>query len=273
MQDSPLFFISRLGGTHMDDEKSLDELYELGTRETDEAADATADTIPDDDSDLLGQADADESASTPTNQFDIESLYPQFVERFQKEIVPQIQSQAVEEAMRRVKQGNKARDEQIKLQLAPLVDHLKRLEGQGLYTREDSARDEAEQREQQNVAAETRQRWLAQQQAPVPSEQRPIWQASTEARMNQILEQSGLLDTDAELQTVPLSITHPDPNEAVDYFRVKVESAVKAKQQRLQASAKPRPMIDMGTGGGAGQGNSLAGIEDTDQLWEMAQRA
>jgi hypothetical protein len=90
--------------------------------------------------------------------------------------------------------------------------------------------------------------------------------------MNQMLEQSGLTDQDPELANVPLKVTHDDPNEALDYFKVKVESAVKEKQQRLQTGAKPKPFIDMGTGGGAGAVNPLAGIEDNDQLWDMAMK-
>lgn len=278
-------------------EQSLDELWEKGkTGETDEPLVATDESIPDDDSDVLGdepqapETDA-ANAGAPAGQFDLESLFPQIAERFQKEFAPQIQSQAVEEAMRRMKQSQKARDEQIKASLAPLVDHFKKLEQQGLYTREDSQREyaaaykavasETEAKEHAQQEAELRQRWLqtqqggsipAQQQAPVPSE-RPIWQASTEARMNQILEQSGLSESDPEWASVPLSITHPDPNEALDYFRTKVASAVQERQKRLQASAKPKPMIDMGTGGGAGASNPLAGIEDTDQLWELAMRS
>jgi hypothetical protein len=269
----------------MDEERepTTDELWDQHTSETDEAVVATTDDIPDDDSDLLGNDDA-ETPSPVAPAFDVEAYYPQFVERFQREVAPQIQSQAVEEAMRRMKMSNKQRDENIKAQLAPLVDQLKELEEQGVYTREDSQRayakryqsvaSETEARERAQQNAETRQRWLQSQaqQTPVPSE-RPIYVTSTEARMNQILEQSGLSENDPEFKSVPLSITHPDPNEAVDYFKVKVESAVKARNQRLQTNAKPKPFIDMGTGGGAGQGNSLAGIEDLDQLWEMSQRS
>lgn len=291
------------GGNNMDDseitqeqEQSLDELWAKGkTDETEAVVDATTDPLPDDDSDLLGdepQTEADAAnVGAPAGQFDLEAYLPRIAEYLQKEVLPSRDEQLLREAQNRARQSQKARDEQIKATLAPLVDHFRKLEQQGLYTREDSQREyaaaykavasETEAKEHAQQEAELRQRWLAsqqggsipaQQQAPVPGE-RPIWLASTEARMNQILEQSGLTETDPEWASVPLSITHPDPNEALDYFRTKVASAVQERQKRLQATAKPKPMIDMGTGGGAGASNPLAGIEDTDQLWELAMRS
>jgi DNA-binding Lrp family transcriptional regulator len=275
-----------------DDEKTLDELWVEGTSGTDSEPVATEDAIPADDSDLLGdesQSDTDAPASLPDSTPPLEEAQLQRIAEYLQEKVLQPREEALlREAQNRARQSQKAQDERIKSQLAPLVDQFKRLEEQGLYTREDSQREYAaayqranrdlEARETQQSQAELYQRWLAQSQQnaaqsnPVPS-QNPTYVTSTEARMNQILAQSGLTDQDPELNNVPLKVTHDDPIEAVDYFRVKVASAVQAKKERLQASAKPKPMIDMGTGGGAGAGNPLAGIEDTDQLWEMAMKS
>jgi DNA-binding Lrp family transcriptional regulator len=291
---SGIFYFLDLGGLHMDeDEKTLDELWVEGTSGTDEAAEASTGPIPADDSDVLGdesQSDTDAPASS------IEDQSPPFTEAqlerlaayMQEKVLPARDEQLLREAQNRARQSQKAQDERIKQQLAPLVDTYKRLEEQGLFTREDSQREyaaayqktarEIEAREQQQSQAELYQRWLASgqqnvaQSNPVPN-QNPTYVTSTEARMNQILAQSGLTDQDPELNNVPLKVTHDDPIEAVDYFRVKVASAVQAKKERLHATAKPKPMIDMGMGGSGGAGNPLAGIEDTDQLWEMAMKS
>lgn len=269
----------------MEEDKTIDELWEQATHEPDAPADATAEDIPADDSDVLEEPKAeatDAPASPPAPQFDLEQVFPAFAERFQKELAPQIQSQAVEEAMRRMKQSAKARDEQIKATLAPLVAYLQQQEQQGLIAREDSnralqeayrnANREAEEKDRAQTEYELRQQWLSRQQQPVPTE-RPAWIASTEAKMYEALERSGLQETDPEFRLIPTKVTHDDPNEALDYYRVKVATAVQEKQKRLQASAKPKPLIDMGTGGGTGAGNPLAGIEDTDQLWELAMKS
>lgn len=278
------------------EEQSIDELWAQATGATDEAVDDT-DTIPDDDSDLLGDEpetanDTDESASdAASSQFNIEAHLPRIAEYLQKEVLPKRDEQLLHEAQNRARQSQKARDEQIKAQLAPLVDQFKRLEEQGLYTREDSQREyarayqavnaETEKRERDQADADVRQRWLAQSQGnsqqqaqqQAPDSYESVKQiASTEVTMQNILDQSGLTEQDPELAAVPLTITHADPKEALDYFKFKVATAVQEKQQRVKASAKPKPMIDMGHGGSGGAGNPLSGIEDTDQLWELAMK-
>ena len=280
----------------MDEEKTLDELWEAGTQETDAESVATDAPIPDDDSDVLGDEpeseDEDVSASEPEKPYGLEAAQLQAIEKyFNEKVLPAREEAWLREAQKRARQGEKEQDKRIKEQLAPLVDQYKRLEEQGLFSREDSQREYAaayqkvqqdiEAKENQQAEAELRQRWLAQsqgntQQAPQsdPDSYERVKQiASTEVTMQNILNQSGLTDADPELQSVPLKITHEDAKEALDYFAFKVATAVKTKEQRVKASAKAKPFIDMGTGGGSGAGNPLSGIEDTDTLWELAMRS
>ncbi len=273
-----------------DDERepSIDELYEQSLGAEDE--------LPADDSDLEGDEDAaaeaedqtpdEESDDSAPPGFDPESYLKRVEEHFQKNVLPQYSEQVLREAMNRTRQSQRAREQEIQKQLAPLIAYLSTQEQQGLASREDSQRaiqQQAQKLSQEMDAAESaqqqadlRQQWLALQQQPAPQEV-PVWVSSTEARLNQVVERSGLDETDPEFAKLPSKITHSDPNEAIEYMELKVAALVQEKEKRLAQNGqaptrKPKPFVDMGAGGSPGSANPIAGIEDIDQLWQMGTR-
>lgn len=230
------------------------------------------------------QDTAQEQPAAP--EFDITPYLPQIAQYVRENELPQFQSATIEETMRRTKQSIQARDAAINARLAPIAQMLQDQEQQGVITPEyrqqqltTAARNirtavDNEQQQAEYLAQLQAQQQAAQQQVPVAQ-----WVLSTQDQFDQILLQSGLTADDPEYTNLPQEITIPDPHEAVDYYRVKVTQATEAKQKRLgitptRSNGKPRreaPMMDTGMGGGAGRANPIAGVEDTDELWRMAQ--
>lgn len=267
-------------------EQTTDELWEQSQ------ADAATADVDDDAPESFESATVETEAQgtddeTPTDDdnppaFDKEALFQEFSQRFAQSVLPSVQQQWLNEAMNRTRQSMKARDEQIKAQLAPVLELLQQQQAMGYVTAEDATAQyremyqkvaqQQEQREEQAQKAAAYQQFLAQSQTPAYV--KPEWANNYEALMQEVLDNSTLEDGDPELAKIPLTISDPDPNRAFQLFEKWVKTAETNKQNRL---AKERPrhpksqgFVDMGTGGGAGATNPLAGIEDTDQLWQLA---
>lgn len=263
----------------MDEDKTLDELWAL----TDDGTPSVEETDSELSEQPTGEAEAEETAdATNADEQPTASNEDALLDKWEQERLPRYREEWTRDVMNRMRQSMNDRDANIKAQLAPVWELLQKQAATGYLTEEDAKEQytqayrqmhaQAEASEQQRAQAELYQQWAASQPQAQPQDTRPDWARSIETRMNNVLAQSGLTDADPELKKIPLQITHPDPNEALDYFELKVATAVQEKKNRL-AQAKPRkerPFVDMGMGGSAGRDNPIAGKEDIDELWNLA---
>lgn len=268
-------------------EQNTDELWEQSFAEdgTPLVADADSETLADstDEAGTEEQADATTAEGQDTPESDDDDFDAR-VEARLAALLPRYRDEWTRDVMNRTRQSMTDRDNQIKARLAPVVALLQKQQQAGYLTPEDANEQyqqayrqmhvQADEAERKQAQAELYQQWLAQQTPQSQQETRPAWALSIESRMNHLLEQSGLTDADPELKKVPLTITNPDPNEALTYFELAIATARKEKETRLaqapRQARKEKPFVDMGVGGSAGRENPLAGKEDIDELWKMA---
>jgi hypothetical protein len=122
------------------------------------------------------------------------------------------------------------------------------------------------------------QREQAQQNALSAIEQQtnPNIKAQVEQQFAQIWQASGLQPNDPEVALLPTQLSG-DPQNAVSQYRQAVQNALYAKQLRMKAASqqpkKTPPRVDMSSGQQVPRNtNPLAGIEDPDELWNLAKQ-
>lgn len=247
----------------MDGEPTVDEMWAV-------ASDEMPSTEGEPTSNLEAQPEPTEPSSS---QPDIASLLAQMAQmQAQLDQLPDWMQQVTRRTQQSLRDVGDSIVQRVEMQTAPMESMLNGLVEDGLITQEDAnlrlAAFERQTRRRELVNDQQRRQYQQQQeqaqqlaQMQQQSSPKPDWAVSVEREMARVLAASGITAQDPENAMLPSEITHPDPVEALDYYRTKVETARRAKAARLgqtspngaRSAVQQNPIyVDMGGGAGAG---------------------